>query len=86
MILRRVFVWVFVSLGFLIKTLNFQFCVFVLGSSQRAPRLPKLLARKRVPRTNGRKLRLVCRAMRLVCRAKAIDHTDREKYMERDFE
>ena len=32
MILRRVFVWVFGSLGFLIKTLNFQFCVFVLGS------------------------------------------------------
>ena len=34
MILRRVFVWVFGSLGFLIETLNFQlFCV--LGASRR---------------------------------------------------
>tara|TARA_B110000459_G_scaffold5173_1_gene5486 strand:- start:3922 stop:4143 length:222 start_codon:yes stop_codon:yes gene_type:complete len=28
MILRRVFVWVFGSLGFLIETLNFHFCLF----------------------------------------------------------
>ena len=30
MILRRVFVWVFGSLGFLIETLNFQFVCFGL--------------------------------------------------------
>ena len=48
-----------------------------------APRVRKLLARKRVPRTNGRRIRLDRRANR---RKGAIEIIDREKYMERDFE
>ena len=62
-----------------------------LGSLQRTTRLRKLLARKRVPRTNGRRIRSICRGNRKSTSARkrssflrTVDGSSKERKKERD--
>ena len=74
MILRRVFVWVFDSLGFVHginpKTLNFQFCVSSSDKEQDCLNSKKGAQNQRTKTTLGLSSDATS--------SKAIDHTDRE--------